>query len=374
MECLYAQHIEATARGRFAHCAGALAPLGALTPYCNAARAASVLFLLLTFAGLTPNYNRYNTNMIMDSSVTIGLDLGGTQLKYGIVDTSGQLLWHAQRPSRSDQNRAQVEQNLVEAIAESRRQAARQGRTVVAVGLGSPGIIDCDEGLVIGGADQLPDWERLPIGHQLTLASGLPVFVDNDANLMGWGEYHYGNNSNCHHLVFLTIGTGIGGAIILNGSLYRGHRFAAGELGVLPMEYRGQRGNWEDFASTAALVRHYQQLTQSPEPTDGKYIFTQYRKGEAHARTAVEEHIRLMGLGLGAYMNIFNPERIIIGGGISESGSDYIEALGRSARQYALPPCSEGVEVVGARLGNRAGLMGAAHFAASRIGLLSHSV
>lgn len=315
--------------------------------------------------------------MIRDTSVTIGLDLGGTRLKYGFTDSTGQLLWHGQRPTPAADNPAEIIQLLSEAIAEARQLAARQGRTAVGVGLGCPGIVDTEQGLVVGGAEQLPGWEGLYLGQELTLASGLPTFVDNDANLMGWGEYQYGDNSGCRHLIFLTIGTGIGGAIILHGTLYRGHRYAAGELGVIPMEYAGQRGNWEDFASTAALVHRYRQQMEG-EPlagqVDGEYIFARYRAGEAAARAAIEEHIDLVGRGLAAQMNIFNPERIVIGGGISEAGSDYIAALDQAARKYALPPCSEGVAVVAARLGNRAGLLGAAHLAASRIGLQSHSV
>lgn len=306
---------------------------------------------------------------LQEEQVAIGIDLGGTAIKYAAVTPGGEILWEARRPTQADRSRERIIENVIEAAKEAHDEAMALGKTPVGIGIGTPGIVDIERGVVLGGADNLTDWVQVPLGERIAEALDLPTFVDNDANLMGLGEYAYGGNRDARHLLFLTIGTGIGGAIFLNGALYRGHRNAAGEVGAVMMNYEGREAYWEEFASTTAMVRRYRERSggRVDEKVNGQHIFERYLRGEALAAEIVAEHARLVGFGLAGYIDIFNPERIVIGGGISEAGQPYIELIDAAARRYAMADCSEGVAIAAARLGNKAGFLGAAFFAFSRL-------
>ena len=294
--------------------------------------------------------------------VAIAIDLGGTAIKYGLTSYDGKILWENSIETPND-SRATVIDQLNSCISEVKA-SAKNDAHIACIGIGTPGLVDINDGIVMGGADQLPDWENLPLGKILSETNGLPVFVDNDANMMGLGESVYGSDQKGINLIFVTIGTCIGGAIIINGDLYRGHFFAGAELGCIPMTFDGAHGNWEDFGSTEALIRRYKQLSKSDsDQINGKYIFELEDKQDSVAIQAIEEHVDLMGQGLGALMNIFNPEKIVVGGGISERGKDYIDRVHAAALKYALVDCSRNVEVTAATLGNKAGFLGAGYFA-----------
>lgn len=294
------------------------------------------------------------------NSTAIAIDLGGTAIKYGIITQAGDIRWNrvAATPTGS---RTAVVARLIECAREAR--AADPG--AICIGIGTPGLIDTDRGYVKGGAFQLPDWAEFPLAEWIAEQTGLPVFADNDANLMGLGEFRFGLEASLQTGIFFTIGTGIGGAIVLNGALYRGHFFAGAELGCFPFTWEGKQGYWEDFASAAALVAWYKIRSGAPDSPEinGEFIFRQAAQGDQAALDAISNHTRALGQGIGGYINIFNPEKIIIGGGLSESGPAYLEAIKKEALKWALPDCSRGVEIRAAALGNKAGLLGAGWFA-----------
>jgi len=266
----------------------------------------------------------------------IGIDLGGTAIKYAVVEQNGHILWEDKKLTEADKPTAHIVQNIIDAVLEARKQAIVLGTDPVCVGIGTPGVVDVKKGIVLGAADNLTGWVQLPLADLVSKATGLPVFIDNDANMMGLGEYAYGGNRDCEHLIFITIGTGIGGAIFINGQLHRGYRYAGGELGLIMMTYEGKDGYWEDFASTAAMVRQYKEKAQMIDPKieiNGKYIVDQYLKKEPLAVAVFKEHTRLVGYGLAGYINIFNPEKIVIGGGISEAGDVYIKPVDAAAQK-----------------------------------------
>lgn len=281
----------------------------------------------------------------------------------------GTIVWEGRIPSEADHSAERIIQNVIRAAREAKERAIVSGQKPVCIGIGTPGIVDIEQGLILGGADNLAGWTQIPLADRVAEAVGLPVFVDNDANLMGLGEYAYGGNQRYKHVLFLTIGTGIGGAIFINGELYRGRRNAAGELGSIMMHYEGRDAYWEEFASTAALVRQYRNQTKDLDPgqeVNGQYVFDRYLQKAPLAVAVLQEHARLVGYGLAGYINIFNPEKIVIGGGISEAGDAYIQLIDAVARKYAMRDCSEGVDIAAARLGNKAGFLGAAYYAFSR--------
>ena len=300
----------------------------------------------------------------MTEKLAIGVDLGGTSIKYAVVSNLGKVMWEQMRPTDAGQSRTEVIENIADCIKEAKSFAENFGK-VHSVGVGTSGLVDIEKGLVMGGAPNLPDWENLPLASILTKMIDLPVFVDNDANLMGLGEYIYGLKGQGKNLIFLTIGTGIGGAIIINGELYRGFRNAGAELGCIPMNYQGKSGYWEDFASTGAMVSHYMERSGPAAgfKINGKYIVDEFQKGQKLANEIINEHTNLVGTGVAGLINIFNPENVVIGGGISEAGEFYVNKVRAAAKQHALHDCYVGVEISVAKLGNKAGFLGAGYFA-----------
>ncbi len=294
----------------------------------------------------------------MKKSAYVGIDLGGTSIKYAVVEDKN-ILWSDTKPTNASYSRDELIDNIHSCVTKIQS----LDYAVKAVGIGTPGLVDVDSGFVKGGAYNLPDWEDLPLGDIMKKKTGLPVFVDNDANLMGLGEYSQRSELG-KNVIFITIGTGIGGAIIINGELFRGSKFAGSELGCIPMEVNGVEGFWEDFASTSAMVKNYQKLIDnSSNEINGKYLMEKFEQGDADAMEIVENNTRLLGQGIGAYINIFNPDYIIIGGGISEAGGMYIDKIKSYAFNYAMDDCKEGVQISAAKLGNKAGFLGAVELA-----------
>lgn len=296
--------------------------------------------------------------------ISIGMDLGGTSLKYALVQSDGLVLWQNKCPSQANISHTAIIQTLIQAAKECQKQAQLRGLHPSCIGVGTPGLVDVEHGIVLGGADNLVGWENIALADLLSKDTGLPVFVDNDGNMMGMGEVTFGMQDTYQHILFLTIGTGIGGAIFIDGKLYRGHRFAAGELGSIMMHYQGEDAYWEEFAATSALVRQYAKAVNLPsDQVNGKQIFDLYLAQDPIATQVLLEHARLIGYGLAGYLNIFNPEKVIIGGGISEAGEPYIQLIDQATRRYAMKECAEGVHIQAASLGNQAGFLGAAKYA-----------
>ncbi|MDH5380376.1 MAG: ROK family protein [Cyclobacteriaceae bacterium] len=304
----------------------------------------------------------------MHKQLAIGIDLGGTHIKYALVSKEGDVLWEGKKPTEAEKGRESMIQRLAECVMDAKESAKTIGE-VACVGIGTSGLVDIERGFVMGGAPNLPDWENLPLADLISDRVELPVYVDNDANLMGLGEYIFGLKGQGKNLIFLTIGTGIGGAMIINGDLYRGSRYAGAELGCMPMILNGETWYWEEFASTAVMVSQYEsKLKEKPGyPVDGKFIVEAYLKDEPLAVEVMDEHFRLVGMGVAGLINIFNPENIVIGGGISEAGKFYIDKIAAAAEKHAMEDCYRGVEISAAQLGNKAGFLGAAYFALSQL-------
>jgi glucokinase len=299
----------------------------------------------------------------------IGIDIGGTLIKYALVDKNGNLLFNSTHSTDADVSREKVISNLEFCVRQSLAEASRKNTTVIGVGVGIPGVVD--EGVVHGAAENLPDWEDLKFEELFSSLIGLPVRIENDANLMGLAEARYGSCSGIDDAVFLTIGTGIGGAMILNGRLYSGYRNRGAELGHMIIRKDGEKcacgasGCFQAHASTSSLVRDYKNILVRERKTlplkiDGELIVEQYHQNEASAVEAMTIHFDNLATGVASLMNIFAPRKIVIGGGISESGDFYIENVRQRAFKIAMKETSVFTSVERAGLGNRAGVMGAA--------------
>jgi len=294
-----------------------------------------------------------------------GIDLGGTFVKYALVSESGDIIVDGKFPIGGKARKEDTLNAMEESIQVIFTKANEKGVEISGIGIGSPGII-CDA-VVLGGADNLDGWENIDLGGHFSKKFGVPVLADNDANVMGLGEVAFGSAKECSDVIFITVGTGIGGAIVANGKLYGGYQNRGAELGHVTINTKGidcncgGRGCLEAYASTSALVASYAELTgKNEEEVDGKYIVKKFQEGEKEAVQCMEEHTDYLGHGIAGFINTFAPQKVVIGGGISEAGKFYIDMIKKSALSYAMPDCSSNTDIVAATLGNNAGCLGAA--------------
>ncbi len=294
-----------------------------------------------------------------------GIDLGGTFVKFALVSEQGEILFEGKLSIGGKATREDTLSTLKKAIYQVKQNADNAGLTLTGIGIGSPGIVY--EGVVIGGADNLDRWENIDLSGIFSAEFGLPVLADNDANVMGLGEVAFGAASQCTDVIFLTVGTGIGGAIVMNGILYGGYKNHGAELGHIAIDHNGiecscgGKGCLEAYASTNALIARFAQLAGiDADQVDGYHIVRKFREGDPAAMTAMREHTDYLGHGVASFINTFAPQKVVIGGGISEAGQFYINMIKKAAFRYAMPACSKYTDVVAASLGNRAGCLGAA--------------
>lgn len=301
----------------------------------------------------------------------IGIDLGGTSIKYALVNQAGDLLFEGRLPSLAHVSAEKVIEQLTKAATLLKDEAFKQKLKVRGIGLGTPGIVDESNRIVLGGAENIVGWENIDVASLLEEQMSLPVKVGNDAGMMGWGEMKFGSGKGYTHVVFLTVGTGIGGSVFIDGKPFNGYANRGMELGHVPLIVNGERcacgavGCLEHYASTSALVRRFSALAQERHQSfdaeiNGELIVRLYQEKFPTAVECMNEHFYYLGRGIAGFVNIFSPQRIVIGGGIAEAGTFYIENIRKVVRQHVIADCALNTEIVVASLGNRAGLVGAA--------------
>lgn len=295
----------------------------------------------------------------------IGIDLGGTSVKYAVVAADGTIRFGGELPSRADEGAESVLEQLTKAVAACRDYAAQEGIELEGVGIGTPGVVSEDGRTVLGGAENIVGWENVPLADRIEAATGMVCRACNDANAMALGESLFGAGRGVTDAVFVTVGTGVGCGMLVGGRLFRGYRGRGMELGHITVKCDGEPcacggvGCLEHYASTAALVRRYVHLTDCGE-ADGRTVVARYHAGEAAAVQAMEEHWMYLSHGIASVINLFAPQRVVVGGGISESGAFYFDRLREGVRRQAMDVCAAETEIVPAMLGNRAGALGAA--------------
>jgi len=311
----------------------------------------------------------------------IALDLGGTNLKYALGDGQGSVVVKRSRPTEAARGRETVLNNMAGAIEELLAVAKRKRLSVRAVAIGSGGIIDVQRGIVVNATPNLPNWTGLDLRGRFEARLGLPVFVDNDANLMALAEAKFGAGVGAAKVFCLTVGTGIGGALVIDGELYRSPHCVAGEIGHTIIEADGvacncgSRGCLEAYAAAPAIVaraRDYRkQYPRSalakipPSSLSAKRVFEAASSGDLLARRVVRETCDYLGAAIANVVNLLGPDRVVIGGGVADAGTAFIRQVGRAAKERMLSAARPYVKIVGARLGNDAGIMGALYWARS---------
>ena len=298
------------------------------------------------------------------SKIYLGIDIGGTAVKLGLVDETGTVLDRAERSVSFDGYRTPILDTVRAAAADFTD--GRQGQ-IAGIGVSATGQIDSRKGIVAGTCGSLPGWVGAPIRDRLTEDFGLPVTVANDANCMCLGEVWVGAARGCTDVIGITIGTGIGGGILTGGRLLEGARGLGGEMG----HYRthaldgvpctcGARGCWERYASTTALVRAAQAM--DPELRDGRAIFAAARAGRCDVLDLLDRWMDEIAQGLAGMVHIFNPQRILVGGGVSAQKELLIEPLEHKVKAAVMPAFAEGLTLQAAAMQNDAGLVGAVYY------------
>jgi glucokinase len=305
----------------------------------------------------------------------IGVDLGGTKMLLGVLDPDSKVLWESREASTG-----QTEDELVELLIREVGEAHAARRGVAAVGLGIPATIDHGKGIAVSAVN-LP-LENLPIRDLVRERTGLPAFLDNDATVAALAEHLYGAARGAENAVMLTIGTGIGGGLILSGEIYRGSTGAGAELGHTVIEADGPpcqgncpgRGCIETLASGTALGREGRAAAErEPDSVlgtmladgvkiDGKVVTEVALGGDPTARAVFDLIGSRLGVALTSFANIFEPEVFVIGGGVIAAGDLLLDPARRVLEQRALPPMKR-IPVVAAELGADAGMIGAAAMA-----------
>ncbi|MDY0989423.1 ROK family protein [Flavobacterium sp. CFBP9031] len=318
--------------------------------------------------------NTLNDTQI-SNSYAIGIDIGGTALKCGVVNELGEILFSF-LVSLSE---VKTEEEIINLIVSAITQCTQQlNEPIVGIGIGFPGLIEND--VIVGGGVNLPGFEQLPLGKILNDITGYNIAIDNDANLMGLAEVIYGAAKDSDDAIFLTIGTGIGGAIMINKKLFGGYQNRGAELGHTIIQQNGLQcacggiGCLESYASVTALIKYYKSQNKSAEENiDGKIIIEKYLAGEEYAVITMQHHFDYLAAGIVNYVNIFSPQKVIIGGGISEAGQFYIDELTKRVKKTAIPVSFSNTEIVAATLGNKAGLLGACANAFQKLKTLDYA-
>ena len=301
----------------------------------------------------------------------LGIDVGGTNTVYAIVNDLGQILQEHKLKTLPTRG----EKVLLQEMQEMAQELLLLDSSIQGIGIGLPGIIDIRQGVAIDCPNL--GWENVEVARTFSNEFGLPVYLENDVRCVALAEKKFGAARLTENAICLALGTGIGSGIFVRGELLRGAYGAAGEVGhmnIIPVGGEtcgcGNSGCWETLASATAVVRqaareleHARRVgleTSLKEPLDGRQIAEAARSGDQVAVSVMQEAGRFLGLGLVNLVNLFNPERIVIGGGLALAGDVLLRPAQTELLRRAMPYPATKVEVVRAELGDAAGVIGAA--------------
>lgn len=289
----------------------------------------------------------------------LGIDLGGTAIKLGLFSEDGTCLQSLTVATPQPATPEAVMDVMVDAIAQL--DPAQQS---IAIGVGTPGPADA-AGRIARVAINLDQWHNVPLADWLEAKTNRPTILANDANCAGLGEAWIGAGRHFRNLILLTLGTGVGGAIIFDGKLFVGHQGAAGELGLITLNpdgpecNSGNRGSLEQYVSVPAIRRR-----TSMEPAE---LGALAKAGDPDALTFWQSYGKDLGAGLASLIYILTPEAVVIGGGVSASAEFFFPAVQAEIERRVLPSSRAGLQLLVAELGNQAGMVGAAKLAFERV-------
>ncbi len=293
----------------------------------------------------------------------LGIDVGGTKMTAALATQSGQIVKLLRVQTKRQEGAEGGFRAICEMVQDLLGEAKRKDLTVVRIGVGFGGPVDFEKGVVYL-SHHVQGWENFPLRDELENRFGIPTSVDNDANAGTLGEWIFGAGRSVEDLLYVNIGTGIGGGIISGGNLVRGWKNLAGEIGHMtvkpdgPICTCGRKGCLEALASGSAIGR--EGTERFGRPMKSEEVFQLAEQGNEIAKQILVEAIEALAFAIGAAANLFNPRRVILGGGVGEAPEHLlVEPLKERLPRYTLPQVAEGLEVVRAQLGYDAGIMGA---------------
>lgn len=308
----------------------------------------------------------------------LAIDIGGTKLAAGVVREDGTQLSRGRAPTDVAKGPHAAVERLVALCKDVIAQAGVGDVALIGIGCGGP--LDPRTGVTLTPPN-LPGWEDFPLVARVEQGLGVKAYLDNDANAAVLGEHRFGAGRGYQHLVYVTISTGVGGGVILDGRLYQGSNGNAAELGHLSMMWNGwecpcgSRGCIEAFCSGTNIARRAREtaserlisLAGAREAITTEHVVAAVREGDGPATAVWSETMEVLGAGVASMINAFNPQRVIVGGGVASVGALLFEPLSRIALGRAMKPLAKGVDVVPAQLGDQVGVMGAAAVALSHL-------
>ena len=319
-----------------------------------------------------------NTNVI-------GVDMGGTKILAAVVNAEGRILASAKIPTKADKGANVVIDRIASCIQKAIDKSRVAPESIQAVGIGAPGPLDPGTGVVIFAPNL--GWKDVPLKAELETRTGILTFVDNDVNVGTLGEHTFGVGQNVQNLVGIFVGTGIGGGIIMQGELFHGASKTAGEIGHIivkadgPRCGCGTRGCLEALASRTAMTKQFQKAILKKgkksilsELTGGELglirsgtLAKAIQRKDKLTLKVLKRATKYLGVGIGSIVNFLNPEMIVLGGGVVEALDDtFLDDIRAAVEKYALPNTLNGVQIVRAKLGDDAGILGAAALARQR--------
>ena len=303
-----------------------------------------------------------------ESRFAIGVDFGGTSIKCALVSDGAIVRYGTTIHTREEKDVGA----LVGRIAASVN--ALKTPEVEAVGIGLPGLVDSVRG-VVHDLPNVPGWNDVPLAERLHALTGLRVTMDNDANAMAFGEFRYGAGKGRRNVIFITLGTGVGGGLVLNGELYRGAQFGAGEIGQASIEFDGRAGNFGNFgaldkyvgneaiSARAADAYAAAGLPRSGDVLTPAALAAAAESGDPVARQVWQEIGDRLGAALANIVWLLNPDAIVIGGGVAKAGPCLFDPMEASLRQRTSGVIFDLLDILPASLGTDAGMIGSATLA-----------
>jgi glucokinase len=319
----------------------------------------------------------------MNQIIFAGVDVGGTFVKIGLVTKEGQILAQTQIPTQAEKPAAEMLRRAAATIQQLNQN--QDGCELKGAGIGTAGSVNVEKGILYE-APNMQKWKNQPFGEILSGELGVPVVVDNDANVAAWGEYAYGAGQGAKHMLLVTLGTGVGGGLVLDGRPYRGAVDAGGEFGHTLIDYNGWmcscgcKGCVEAYVGTKGILRQVREGLQSnpgsllskidPDQMMPVDVSNAADQGDELALHVLEQTGIYLGYALANAVNLLNIERVVVGGGVAKAGDRILKPACETMKANSLRVLAEAVDLVSAKLGNSAGLVGAAWLAAFESGNL----
>jgi glucokinase len=323
--------------------------------------------------------------MVMEEKWLVGVDIGGTTIKMAFISLSGDILYSWEIDTDKMDSGRHIPTSIAKSIDQKLTELNHTKNRLIGIGIGAPGPVNAEDGSIEVAVNL--GWEHFPLQAILERETSLPVVVDNDANIAAIGEMWKGAGKGAKNLICVTLGTGVGGGIIVNGEVVHGVNGAGGEIGHMTSVPKdgapcncGKSGCLETVASATGIVRlaieelassnsisQLRDYYEKHQTITAKQVFDAANEGDELAKRVIHQVAYHLGLALANLANGLNPEKIVIGGGVSKAGDTLLKPLKEEFFPFAFPRVAQGLEIVTATLGNDAGVIGGAWLAKEKL-------